>query len=477
MRQTRAIGAIISPAGRVGVKSTHTSAYCPVRILSITAGAANMFCGSCLRDNALARGLMELGHDVTLLPVYTPTRTDEPNVSHERVLFSGISVFLAQHLPLLRRTPWVLDRLWDSTWLLNLVSKGSVTVSAVGLGPMTISTLLGERGFQRKELAKLVHWVSQEPAWDIVSLPNALLIGMAGPLRRATGRPVCVTLQGEDLFLEAMSAEDRLRSLELIREHAHQVDRFLAVSHYYRAFAAEYFGIPLEKISVAPLGVSVNDLVPRGRTRLPSDPFVVGYLARVAPEKGLHLLAEAYRLLRHDRGLPPSRLEVAGYLAPEHAGYLRDVERQLRAWGLHEEFHYRGTVDRAGKIAFLHEIDVLSVPGTYVEPKGMYLLEAMACGVPVVAPNHGAMVEMIDRTGGGLLARPGDAASCADGILAVQQHPGQAREMGFRGAAGVRDHYTVPKMAGTVADIFVDVLANWSGRDAAIEAAARPSAS
>jgi len=447
-----------------------------VRILSITAGAANMYCGSCLRDNALARALMALGHDVTLMPVYTPTKTDEDNVSHDRVLFSGVSVLLAQHLPLLRRTPWFLDAIWDSRWFLDLVSKRSVAVNPAGLGALTISTLLGERGFQRKEIEKLVHWVTGEPTWDVINIPNALLIAMAAPIRRATGRPVCVTLQGEDLFLEGLPAEDRIRSLELIREHAQHVDGFLAVSHYYREFSARYFGIPIEKIRVAPLGVSTEDLLPRGRTRLPSDPFAVGYLARVAPEKSLHLLAEAYRVLRQEKGLPPSRLEVAGYLAPEHVSYLQDIERMMQGWGLGDEFHYRGTLDRAGKIAFLHDIDVLSVPSTYVEPKGMYLLEAMSCGVPVVAPNHGAMPEMIERTGGGLLARPNDPSSFADGILALQQHPGQAREMGFNGAAGVRAHYTVQQMATCVADLYAEVLADWSGREAALAGASAPHA-
>ncbi|NOT60097.1 MAG: glycosyltransferase family 1 protein, partial [Acidobacteria bacterium] len=64
-----------------------------MRILYFTAGAAGMYCGSCLRDNALATELMRQGHDVTLVPLYTPTLTDEPNVSQEKVLFGGISVY------------------------------------------------------------------------------------------------------------------------------------------------------------------------------------------------------------------------------------------------------------------------------------------------------------------------------------------------------------------------------------------------
>src|SRR5688500_18815558 len=85
-----------------------------MKILQITAGAAGMFCGSCTRDNALARELLSRGHDVTLVPVYTPTSPDEPNVSRSHVLFGGISVYLQQHSAIFRRTPRFLDRVLDA---------------------------------------------------------------------------------------------------------------------------------------------------------------------------------------------------------------------------------------------------------------------------------------------------------------------------------------------------------------------------
>jgi glycosyltransferase involved in cell wall biosynthesis len=431
-----------------------------MRILSITAGAANMFCGSCLRDNALARELIGRGHDVTLQPVYTPTVTDEENVSSDRVLFGGVSVYLQQHIGLFRRTPWLLDRLWDSTAFLKLVSKRSIQVDPSGLGALTISTLQGERGFQRKEIEKLVAWLRDESAYDVINLPNALLISLAEPIRRATGRPVVVTLQGEDLFLDGLPPRDRDRALALIREQVKHVDMFVAVSDYYREFMSGYLGVPLTRIRVAPLGISLRDLEPASRVRTANDPFVVGYFARVAPEKSLHLLAEAYRILRHERGVQDARLEVAGYLAPEHRPYLQRIERQLESWGLAREFRYHGTLDRAAKVEFLRSVDVLSVPSTYKEPKGLYLLEAMACGVPVVAPQHGAFPEMLAKTSGGLLARPNDAASFADGLAAIRNNPGQARQIGLSGAAGVQQHYSVARMADRVMEIYSEVTAD-----------------
>ena len=140
-----------------------------MRVLAITAGAANMYCGSCLRDNALAAELRRQGHDVTLVPVYTPTRTDEPNVSEERVLYGGVNVYLQQVVPLFRRTPEFVDRVFDSKWVMKLLSRLSVSTDPAELGDLTVSTLKGESGFQRKEVNKLTAWLTaQLPRPDVV---------------------------------------------------------------------------------------------------------------------------------------------------------------------------------------------------------------------------------------------------------------------------------------------------------------------
>jgi glycosyltransferase involved in cell wall biosynthesis len=413
-----------------------------------------MYCGSCLRDNALARELLARGHDVTLQPVYTPTVTDEENVSTDRVLFGGVSVYLQQHMPLFRYTPWLLDKLWDSKAFLKFVSKRSIAVDPARLGALTVSTLEGERGFQRKEIEKLVSWIREEPPFDVINLPTALLIGLAEPIRRATQRSVVMTLQGEDLFLDGLPSADRQRAEGLIRDQVRHVNLFLPVSEYYAQYAAARFGIPGEKLRVAPLGITLHDLAATPRTRAAGDPFVVGYFARVAPEKSLHLLAEAYRLLRQESGVTGTRLEAAGYLAPEHRSYLAQIESKMNAWGLAGEFRYHGALDRSQKVTFFHSVDVVSVPSAYREPKGLYLLEAMACGVPVVAPNHGAFPEMLARTSGGLLVRPDDPASLAEGLAAIRSRPEQARDMGRNGAAGVRQHYSVARMADRVLEIY-----------------------
>ena len=204
----------------------------PMRILSITAGVAGMYCGRCARDNALARELMARGQDVTLVPVYTPTRTDETNVSRHRVLFGGISVYLQQYVPLFRWTPRFLDRLWDAPSVIDRFAGRAVSNDPKMLGDLTVSMLRGRSGVLRKEFEKLVDWLAHEPRPDVINLPNSLLIAMAEPLREAFGAPVTCTLQGEELFVDGLMAPYRDQALELIRSRVPTVDRFIAVSQY-----------------------------------------------------------------------------------------------------------------------------------------------------------------------------------------------------------------------------------------------------
>lgn len=419
-----------------------------MRILQLTAGAAGMYCGTCLRDNSLAAALMKQGHDVTLLPLYTPTLTDEANVSSEKIFFGGISVYLEQNYALFRKTPWLLDKLWDSKAALKMAAKSTIPVDPHFLGEMTVSMLDLERGNLTKELKKMLRWLESEPRPDVVNLPYTLLIGLAAPLKQSLGKPVCCTLQGEDLFLEGLHEPYKTRALDLIRKNIPHVDCFLAVSEYYAEFMGRYLGIPDRKMEIAPLGVSTDGY--RAEPSSINGKPRIGYFARIAPEKGVHILAEAYKLVR-DSGFDCA-LEAAGYMAPEQRPYLEGIEKQLREWGL--AFRYHGALDRAQKIAYLESLDVLSTPTVYADPKGMFVLEAMAAGVPVVQPNHGAFPEIIRKTGGGILVEPENPRSLADGLLTVLRDRELRDNLARQGYAGVREHYRVDAMAGRTVEIF-----------------------
>jgi glycosyltransferase involved in cell wall biosynthesis len=245
-----------------------------LRVLYLTGGAGRMYCGSCLRDNAMATELIARGHDVLLLPVYTPTFTDEPNVSNGHVVLGGISAYLEQYVPLFRKTPRWLDRLWDSKTVLSLASRRSLSTDPKMLGEMTVSVLKGEAGFQRKEIDKFVDWAKDQAPPDVVNLPYTLLLSLAEPLKQALNVPILCTLQGEDLFLDGLQEPYRTESMNLIRDQLRHVDLFLSVSEYYADFMPGYLGIPREKIRVVPLGINPHGFELRERNR--GGPFRIG---------------------------------------------------------------------------------------------------------------------------------------------------------------------------------------------------------
>jgi glycosyltransferase involved in cell wall biosynthesis len=426
-----------------------------MKILAFTAGAAQMYCGSCIRDNALAAELKKQGHDVILLPIYTPTLTDEENVSGHKVFFGGISVYLEQYSSLFRKTPPLLDKLWDSQWALKLASKRSIAVNPKLLGEMTVSMLRGESGYQRKEIEKLTEWMRSELPPDVVTLPNSLLISLAGPIRRAVGRPVICTLQGEDLFLSQLQEPYRTQSLELIRKNIEHVDGFAAVSEYYARFMQNYLGIPESKMHVVPLGINLRGY--SAEMRVPTNCFTVGYFARVAPEKGLHVLAETWIKLRRETEFSGATLEVAGYLAPEYRPYLGKIEKQIQEAGFGHEFRYRGVLDRVHKADFLRSLDLLCVPSTYDEPKGLFVLEAMANGVPAVQPRRGAFPEILKRTGGGILVEPDNTEALAQGILSLWRSEAMLKDLSRQAAEGVRRHYSVERMAERALEVYGNI--------------------
>ena len=423
-----------------------------MRIAYIAAGAAGMYCGSCLHDNTLAAALLKRGEDVLLVPAYTPLRTDEPDVSLPRVFFGGINVYLQQKLVLFRHTPWWLDRLFDRPWLLNLAMSGGPSVDPAKLGDLTVSMLRGEEGNQSKELDKLVKWLIDDVKPDVVHLSNSMFVGLARRIAERCGPPVVCSLSGEDLFLEQLKPPHYQAARTLLRERAQQVDAFVALNNYYADFMADYLAVPRVRVHVVPHGLdlsSYDEATPRendGRVR-------IGYLARICHAKGLHLLVEACEHLVAS-GKFDIELHAAGYLGATDRQYFDDLNRRAERGELAGRFRYVGELDRPGKIAFLKSLNVFSTPTVYRESKGLPALEAMACGVPVVLPAHGSFPEMVADTGGGVLFEPHNATDLAAQVTALLDNPELAARLGRAGKQAVFDRYHADKMAERTLELY-----------------------
>ena len=436
-----------------------------MRVAYITAGAAGMYCGSCIRDNALAAALQRLGTEVALIPTYTPLRTDDANVSMGRIFYGGINVYLQQKAAIFRHTPWMLDRLFDRPTLLNGLSRFSPSTRAEDLGALTVSVLKGEEGRQRKELAKLIGWLGDDYGPDVVQLTNSMFAGMAREIKKSLGVPVLCALQGEDLFLQQLVEPYRSQAMEILRRRCQDVDGFVAPCRYYADFMADFLGISPGRIRVVELGVNLQG---HGEDRkdLSGSAFCVGYLARICPEKGLHLLVEAFHRLSRRLGPGSIKLKIAGYLGERDRPYFEGLMGRIDAWGMRAEVEYRGAVDRRGKIEFLNGLHVLSVPTVYEEPKGLFILEALANGVPVVQPSHGAFPELIEATGGGLLVRPGSAEAVAAAIDELMIDAELRERLARRGKDAVHRRFGDEVMAAATLDLYREFLSQCPAAEA-----------
>ena len=423
-----------------------------MRIAFITAGAAGMYCGSCMRDNTLVAALRKRGHDALLVPTYTPIRTDEADVSHGRVFFGGINVYLQQKLWLFRHTPRLVDWLLDRPRLLRWVSRFAARTKYSELGGLTISMLQGADGMQRKEVGKLAGWLAAEVRPEVVVFSNALLSGIIPRLKQALGVPVLVTLQGDDIFLDALPEADRKACIELIRKNTAAADGFLTTSRYYADHMAGYLGVPRDKMHVVYPGLNLAGHGGPPRPR-PADPLTVGYFARVCPEKGFNHAVSAFIELRKTPGVPAHRLRASGWLGDNDRPFFAGQVKRLEAAGLAADFEYVPSPTHADKVRFLQSVDVLTVPTSYREPKGLYVLEAWANGVPVVQPAHGAFPELLDAAGGGLLVPPDDPVALAAGLRRVLEDHEFREAAGKAGEAAVRERHTAEVMAEETAAV------------------------
>lgn len=417
-----------------------------MRIAYLTAGAAGMYCGSCMHDNALARQLQKRGVDCVLQPVYTPIRTDEDDVSRNEVFFGGIQIYLLQKLPWLRYVPAALRHWLDSPRLLRWATQGTGEANVKMLGELTISMLRGMHGRQRDEVLRLAKWLREDLDPSCVLMSNFLIGGAIPEIRKFCPQAsIAVTLQGDDIFLDHLGAHHRAQVIELLQSLVADVDQFIVHSAFYGQKMAALLDIPAKKIIQLPLAI---DCEPFDHPRAPTarDEVHIGYLARLAPEKGLHHLVDAFVALQ-DQPLPPTRLRIAGWQGSHHAGYIAELQSRLQHAGLQDRVDFVGSPDLAGKCRFLREIDILSVPTQYADPKGLFILEAWAAGVPVVQPDHGGFPELLAAGGGGRLVAPGNTAQLAAALAGLVSDPQLRQSLGENGRQYVRGHATIAHQA------------------------------
>jgi glycosyltransferase involved in cell wall biosynthesis len=246
-----------------------------------------------------------------------------------------------------------------------------------------------------------------------------------------------------------------------VAERCRELDALVPVSRWYAGVMTDRLSADPALVRPVMNGLRLDDFEPADG---PPVPPAVGYLARMHEVKGLATLTDAFLEIMREGRAPDLRLRIAGTRTGADRRFTKLIEERIREAGLEQHVDWLPNVTREEKIEFLRSLSVLSVPTTCGEAFGLYVIEAMAAGVPVVQPRHGAFPELIAETGGGVLCEPGDTADLARAITDLVLDPERSRSLGTRGRDAVLDRFTVARMAEGLIAVFEDAAAGRSGR-------------
>ena len=409
-----------------------------------------MYCGNCFRDNALVAALRRAGHDAVLVPLYLPMTLDEPTTAGSvPTFFGGINVYLDQKLSWYRHAPAWVRRWLDAPSLLRWASGKAAKTRPDDVGELTVSMLRGAQGNQSRDLAELTDWLSRLPRPDAVLLSNALLAGFAHELQRHLKTQVVCFLQSEESFLDSMPEPWRTRGWSEMRERAQEMDGWIAPSRFFADRMSQRLGLHSDRVEVVHNGILLE-----GYDRLPDRPdpgpeaeLTLGFFARLCPEKGLETVVDAFIALRKSGTHPKLKLKLGGGCGPGDEPFVERMRQRLSEAGLTAAVTVSKNLTREEKVQFYGECDVLSVPARNDEAFGLYILESLAAGTPLVQPECGSFPELLEATGGGVLCGPNTSTALAAALDPLLRNPSLLRALGRRGRETVFRDFTDTVMA------------------------------
>jgi len=426
-----------------------------MKIVNIVPGFGGTFyCGNCLRDSGFAGAVRKSGHEAIILPVYLPL-TIQGDVHETPVFYGAVNIYLKQAFPVLRHMPGWMEQLLNSPPLLKLAASKAGSTRAHGLEELTESMLLGKEGRQGKELDELVHFLKHQVKPDVVHFSNALLLGMAKQVREEAGVPVVCSLQDEDVWVDAMNEPYPAKIWNLLAEKAGDVDAFVAVSRYFAGVMKPKMRLPGEKLHVVHIGIdpALYEFHP-----FPPDPPALGFLSRIYEENGFGILVDAFILLKSRPGFETLRLHASGGMTGDDKTFFNRQMKKLNDAGLAKDFSLFEDFRPESLGRFFKSLSLLSVPVLKGEAFGLYQLEALASGIPLVQPSLGAFPEILEETGGGLIYEPNTPEALAAGLESILRDSARLTQMSANGRKAVEEKFDFGMLALKMVDVYNRIL-------------------
>jgi glycosyltransferase involved in cell wall biosynthesis len=364
-----------------------------------TGGA--FYCENCIRDYALITGLQELGHDVTVIPLYLPVSHDE-GLGHlsAPIAFGAVRLYLQERFALLRRLPGFLLNALDTAPILTLASAMASSTRASGHERLTLAMLDGETGTLRAEFHRFAAWLTRTLKPDAVFISNAFLLGITSAVKAVSDSTTVCVVQDEHTWVDSSDQAWQNKIWSKIAEKSHSADVLLSLSHWYAAKLSGLLGLPINRITVIPFGVDPTRYTP---APVHTTPLRIGYLGRLGRQSGVCTLIDAYCQLSDRMGRNKVALSLCGGYTRDDLAFLNEKLVAARIRGPVTVYHDFGLKTRS---TFLRTLSVLSVPVREEIALGVFITEAWSAGVAVVQPDRGGFSEIVKRTGAGLLYSP-----------------------------------------------------------------------
>jgi glycosyltransferase involved in cell wall biosynthesis len=370
------------------------------------------------------------------------------------VFYGAVNVYLEQKFKFFRHMPKWLHNFFNSPAILRYAAKKSESTRASGLEEMTISMLKGAEGYQEEELELLINFLKNHEKPDVVHLSNALLMGLARRIRKELNIPVICSLQDEDVWLDAMSDEYQTRLWEIMCERSKDIDAFVAVSQYFGDVMQKRMCIPNEKLHIVPIGVDPK--VYRFSEPVQNPP-VVGYLSRMNEENGFEVIIDAFIKLKKKDKFNNVLLKATGGKTGDDDKFIKKQLKKLKQNGFENDIEFINDFRTEKLSDFFEKLTVLSVPVLRGEAFGMYQLESLASGIPIVQPALGAFPEIVKNTKGGVIYEPNTPDALAAKLAEVITDNEKLKEMGENGREVVENKYNTDVVTKQMLNIYEKV--------------------
>jgi len=428
-----------------------------MNIMHIIPGSGGSFyCGNCLRDSKYVEALRKSDHMVRKLPMYLPLFADEHDLSREIPVFYGaISIYLKQLFPIFRKAPGWVDRALNSKPMLKLASKFAGSTRAKGLEEMTVSMLLGEEGQQKDELQKMVDWIVENCDPDVIHLSNALLLGLAQQLGERLHVPVICSLQDEDVWVDVMKPSAAESVWKLMSNKADHVAKFVSVSDFYAGVMKEKMALPEAGVASVHIGVDPADYTFKPVAEKKRN---IGYISRMCLGNGIDILVDAFILLKQKMGFEDVNLVLTGGSTGDDKKLLSDIRHRIKEHGLHKQVEFHDDFEEQGLRDYLEKVSVVSVPVRNGEAFGIYLLECMVSGIPVVQPALGAFPEIVELSGGGVIYQENTPEALAQALEKLLSDPEEMDRLSRNGIEGVDKHFHIDVQAARMIKVYEQAI-------------------